>query len=74
MSTTHDQLYAVGTIVKAIGIAGEVVVQPMTDFPAKFRTLRVLWIGSDNVSVAEAAVETTDEPAEEAAPAEEAEE
>ncbi len=57
MSTTHDQLYAVGTIVKAIGIAGEVVVQPMTDFPAKFRTLRVLWIGSDNVSASRAAVE-----------------
>ena len=57
MSTTPGQLYAVGAIVKAIGIAGEVVVQPMTDFPARFRTLRVLWIGSDNVSAAEAAVE-----------------
>lgn len=57
MRTTPDQLYAVGTIIKAIGIGGEIVVQPLTDFPARFRTLRVLWIGSDNVSAAEAAVE-----------------
>jgi len=57
VSATPDQLYAVGTIVKAIGIAGEVVVQPMTDFPAKFRTLRRLWIGPDNASATQAAVE-----------------
>jgi 16S rRNA processing protein RimM len=58
VSITPDQLYAVGTIVKAIGIAGEVVVQPMTDFPARFRKLRLLWMGGDNVSAAETAVET----------------
>lgn len=57
MSTTPDGLYAVGTIVKAIGIAGEVVVQPMTDFPARFRKLRLLWMGRDNASAAATAVE-----------------
>jgi 16S rRNA processing protein RimM len=57
VSTTPDQLYAVGTIVKAIGIAGEVAVQPMTDFPARFRKLRVLWMGGDSGSAAETVVE-----------------
>lgn len=31
--------------------------QPMTDFPARFLKLRVLWMGADNVSAAETAVE-----------------
>jgi len=57
VSTTADQLYAVGTIVKAIGIAGEVVVQPMTDFPERFRKLRVLWLGSVGEAVSEVGVE-----------------
>jgi 16S rRNA processing protein RimM len=57
VSTIPDGLYAVGTIVKAIGVAGEVVVQPMTDFPARFRKLRLLWLGRDSGSVSEARVE-----------------
>jgi 16S rRNA processing protein RimM len=57
VSTIPDQLYAVGTIVKAIGIAGEVVVQPMTDFPARFRKLRTLWMGAHSGSVSETGVE-----------------
>jgi 16S rRNA processing protein RimM len=57
VSTTPDGLYAVGTVVKAIGIAGEVVVQPMTDFPARFRKLRILWMGTDSGSASEARVE-----------------
>ena len=57
MSTPPDQLYAVGTIVKAIGIAGDVIVQPMTDFPERFRKLRTLWMGADSGSVSRAAVE-----------------
>ena len=57
MSTTPDQLFAVGTIVKAIGIAGEVVVHPMTDFPARFRNLRILWLGADSGSASEARIE-----------------
>ena len=57
MSTTPDGLYAVGIIVKAIGIAGDVVVQPMTDFPARFRKLCLLWLGADSGSVSEVSVE-----------------
>jgi 16S rRNA processing protein RimM len=57
VSTTPGQLYAVGTVVKAIGIAGEVVVQPMTDFPARFRKLHSLWLGPDSSSVSEARIE-----------------
>jgi 16S rRNA processing protein RimM len=57
VSTIPDQLYAVGTIVKAIGIAGEVVVQPMTDFPERFRKLRILWLGADSGSASRASVE-----------------
>jgi len=57
VSIAPDQLYAVGSVVKAIGIAGEVVVQPMTDFPARFRTLHLLWLGADSSSVAETVVE-----------------
>jgi 16S rRNA processing protein RimM len=57
VSTIPDELYAVGTIVKAIGVGGEVVVQPMTDFPARFRKLRLLWLGRDSGSVSEARVE-----------------
>jgi 16S rRNA processing protein RimM len=57
VSIAPDQLYAVGSVVKAIGVAGEIVVQPMTDFPARFRTLRLLWLGKDSGSVAEAVVE-----------------
>jgi len=57
VSTTPDQLYAVGTIVKAIGIEGDVVVQPLTDFPERFRKLRLLWLGADSGSVSRAGVE-----------------
>ncbi len=57
MRTAPDRLYAVGTIVKAIGIAGDVVVKPMTDFPERFRRLKVLWIGAESCAVTEAGIE-----------------
>ena len=57
MRTAPGRLFAVGTIVKAIGVAGDVVVKPMTDFPERFRKIRVIWIGADSASVARAGVE-----------------
>ncbi len=57
MNAPPGGLYAVGRVVKAIGIAGEIVVQPMTDFPDRFRRTRVLWLGPDSASVTEVRVE-----------------
>jgi 16S rRNA processing protein RimM len=38
--SAHRELIAVGKIVKAFGIKGDVIVQPMTDDPERFRLLR----------------------------------
>ena len=38
-------MLAVGRIVKAFGIHGEVVIKPMTDSPSRFRTLKKVLIG-----------------------------
>jgi len=48
---------AVGAIVKAFGVGGEVVVQPMTDYPARLRRARTLWVGADTHAAREARVE-----------------
>jgi len=53
----HPQLYAVGNIVKAFGIRGDVVVQHMTDSADRFRSLRTAWLGTDSQSVAEVRIE-----------------
>jgi 16S rRNA processing protein RimM len=40
-----QELLAVGIVVKAFGIRGEVVVQPLTDLPDRFRKLRTVRLG-----------------------------
>jgi 16S rRNA processing protein RimM len=40
-----QELLAVGIVVKAFGIRGEVVVQPLTDLPDRFGKLRTLRLG-----------------------------
>jgi 16S rRNA processing protein RimM len=44
-------LLAVGKIVKAFGIRGAVIVEPMTDSPARFRQLRNVLMGKDPESL-----------------------
>jgi len=48
---------AVGAIVKAFGVRGDVIVQPMTDFPARLRHARALWVGRDTHAACERPVE-----------------
>jgi len=57
VSITPDRLMAVGAIVKAIGVRGEVIVKPMTDFPGRLRRARTLWVGADTHGVREMRVE-----------------
>ena len=38
-------LYAIGRVVKAFGIRGEVVVEPLTSVPSRFSTLRSVLVG-----------------------------
>jgi len=45
LSPAVRDLLAVGRIVKAFGIRGEVVVQPMTDDPKRFLNLRRVYLG-----------------------------
>ena len=40
-----QELLAIGVVVKAFGIRGEVVVEPLTDTPARFRKLRAVLVG-----------------------------
>ncbi|MGB2957921.1 MAG: ribosome maturation factor RimM [Bacteroidota bacterium] len=47
----EDDLLAVGRIVKAFGIRGEIVVQPMTDSLERFRQLESVLMGKDPGSV-----------------------
>jgi 16S rRNA processing protein RimM len=53
----RPQLYAVGSVVKAFGIRGEIVVQHMTDSADRFRSLRSVWMGADSQSAAEVRIE-----------------
>jgi len=48
---------AVGAIVKVFGVRGDVIVQPMTDFPGRLRRARALWIGTDTHAALETRVE-----------------
>ncbi len=58
---THDYTtglnsrIAVGTIVKAFGIRGDLIIQPMTDNPARFMKLKRVFVGTADAE----AVETT---------------
>lgn len=45
MSTQHKGRLAIGKVVKAFGIKGEVVVRPLTDSPQRFRGLRNAYLG-----------------------------
>ncbi|MCK5573100.1 MAG: 16S rRNA processing protein RimM, partial [Bacteroidetes bacterium] len=49
--TSDRDLLAVGKIVKASGLRGDVIVQSMTDSPARFRQLRNVLMGKDPESV-----------------------
>lgn len=49
---TPEELLAVGTIVKAFGIQGEVVVQSLADSPARFQKLDAVWAGKDAATAA----------------------
>jgi 16S rRNA processing protein RimM len=40
-----QELLAIGIVVKAFGIRGELVVQPLTDLPERFRKLRTVRLG-----------------------------
>jgi 16S rRNA processing protein RimM len=49
-------LLAIGKIVKARGIRGDVVVRPMTDRPARFKKLNRVFVGSTDATACEADV------------------
>ena len=51
MSAAGTELLAVGSIVKAFGIRGEVVIRPMTDSPARFRKLKNVLLGDRHGNV-----------------------
>jgi 16S rRNA processing protein RimM len=57
VSTSDRQLVAVGLIVKGFGIRGHVVVQPMTDMPARFARLTSVWMGKDTQNVTRRGIE-----------------
>jgi 16S rRNA processing protein RimM len=50
-------LFAIGKIVKAFGIQGDVIVRPMTGVPARFRTLKRVYVGASPLSVQEKGIE-----------------
>jgi len=52
-----EELYAVGRIVKAFGIRGDVIVLPMTDSPKRFQRIKRVFIGKEPVTVVEARIE-----------------
>ncbi len=57
MNPAADNLYAVAKVVKAFGVSGEVVVQLMTDLPARMRRLKRVLLGTDPARVRGATVE-----------------
>ena len=57
MKAQHQELLAVGKVVKAFGIRGDIVVQPMTDSPARFKKLRVAQLGNTPGDVRAVAVQ-----------------
>jgi 16S rRNA processing protein RimM len=50
-------LFAIGKIVKAFGIQGDVIVQPMTGAPARFRTLKRVLLGASSLAAQEKRIE-----------------
>lgn len=52
----HD-LFAIGSIVKAFGIEGHVIVQPLTDFPSRFRKRNKVLLGRSEKDVRELEIE-----------------
>jgi 16S rRNA processing protein RimM len=57
LKTTGRELLAVGRIEKAFGIKGEVIVDPMTDSPGRFRMLKRILLGADDQEVQEFFIE-----------------
>lgn len=53
----HSSLLAIGKVVKAFGVRGEVVVQMMTDTPSRFKRLKTVFLGRDQESALERHVE-----------------
>ncbi len=56
MKNRDQQLLAVGKIVKAFGVRGEVVVECLADSPDRFRTLRAVLLGPDTATARPARV------------------
>jgi 16S rRNA processing protein RimM len=46
VSVASQELYAVGTVAKAIGVKGEVIVEPMTATPRRFKRGMPVFIGA----------------------------
>lgn len=57
MTAKELDMLAVGMIVKPFGVRGEVIVQPMTDSPSRFRKLNAVWVGENSASAHQLAVE-----------------
>ncbi len=53
----RGDLLAVGRVVKAFGISGELIVQPMTDNPDRFKRLKSVFIGRDSSTTHAATME-----------------
>jgi 16S rRNA processing protein RimM len=60
VSIPDNDLYAVGTVVKPFGVKGEVVIQPLTDSAARFRSLHRVLVGRTADTAREATLATTD--------------
>ena len=60
MNNEDNELYAIGEVVKAFGLHGEVVVRPLTDVPARFKKLKKVFIGKKNATLTGSMVETID--------------
>ena len=48
MTIAVRDLIAVGSIVKAFGLKGDVIVEPLTDMPERFRSLRRVYLASES--------------------------
>jgi len=57
LSSPTQDLYAVGKVVKAYGIKGEIVVRPLTDSPGRFKSIHRLYVGRSSEAVHESSVE-----------------
>jgi 16S rRNA processing protein RimM len=50
-------LYAVGRVVKAFGIKGEIIVRPLTSSPDRFRRLRSVLVGKNEATTVPAKID-----------------